>query len=211
MTRCLALPNSASLIAVECVRKCFYIGLLLAAPIAARPQGIVASRPRLTDRGQVEGLTYSNAALGLRYRLPEGFFVVPLPDNLPAGSLLLMTADKHTGTPWRDRVLLAAADPGKYSWTTSEYATHFVRSIPAKSHVVVRHETYPLKIAGHDFFRVDFQKTEQGKTLYQVFVCTRLKDSLVSWMFTSLNENQVGELATSINTVTFAVVPTKTR
>jgi hypothetical protein len=137
------------------------------------------------------------------------FFVNPLPDNLPLGSLLLVIADKHNGTPWRDRITLVADDAGKYSWTTSEYVTHFVRSTPAKLHVVVLRDTYPLKVAGQDFFRVDFQKTDEGKIVYQAFVCTRLKGSLISWTFTSLNENQVGELAASINTVAF--VPAKTR
>lgn len=107
--------------------------------------------------------------------------------------------------------MLAADNAGKYSWTTSQYVTHFVRSMPDDLHVVVRHDTYPLRIAGHDFFRVDFQKTSEGRTLYQVFVCTRLKNTLVSWMFTSLDESQVTELATSIKTVTFAVESAKPR
>jgi hypothetical protein len=43
-----------------------------------------------------------------------------------------MTADTHNGTPWRDRIVLIADDAGKYSWATSEYVTHFGRSMPAK-------------------------------------------------------------------------------
>jgi hypothetical protein len=185
--------------------------LLLAVPIAVRPQSIVTNRPALTDRGHVEGLIYSNAALGFSYQLPQGFFLNPLQHNLPLGSLLLIIADKHNDTLWRDRIALIADDAGKYSWTTSEYVTHFVRSMPAKLHVVVLRDTYPLKVDGHDFFRVDYRKTDEGKTVYQSFACTRLKDSLVSWTFTSLNEEQVGEMAASVNTVAFSPASSKPR
>jgi len=176
-------PESASLIGVKRAQKCFLVGLLLAVPIAARSQSTITNRPALTDRGHVEGLTYSNAALEFSYQIPQGFFVNPLPDNLPLGSLLLMIADKHNGTPWRDRIALIADDAGKYTGTTSEYVSHFVRSMPAKLHVVVLRDTYPLKIARQDFFRVDYGKADESKTVYQTFVCTRLKDSLVSWTF----------------------------
>jgi hypothetical protein len=117
---------------VKNARKRILMGLLLAVSVIARPQSIITNRPALTDRGHVEGLTYSNATLGFSYQLPQGFFVNPLPDNLPSGSLLLMTADTHNGTPWRDRIVLIADDAGKYSWATSEYVTHFGRSMPAK-------------------------------------------------------------------------------
>src|SRR5438309_4941 len=100
------------------------MALLVAVPITARPQSIITSRPALTDRGHVEGLTYSNVTLGFTYQLPEGFFVNPLPDNLPLGSLLLMTADTHNRTPSRAARILVIADAArKYSWTTSGYVT----------------------------------------------------------------------------------------
>jgi hypothetical protein len=204
-------PESASLIGVKRAQKCILMGLLLAVPIAVRSQSIITNRPALTDRGHLEGLTYSNAALGFSYQLPQGFFVNPQPGTLPLGSLLLMIADKHNGTSWRDRILLIADDAGKYSWTTSEYVTHFVRSIPAKLRVVVLRDTYSLKIAEHYFFRVDYQKADEGKTVYQTFVCTRLKDSLVSWTFTSLDEKQVGEMAASVSRVAFAPASSKAR
>jgi hypothetical protein len=177
------------------------MGLLLVVPITIWPQSVVTNRSTLKDRGHVEGLTYSNATLGFSYQLPQGFFVNPLPDILPPASLLLMIADTHNGTPWRDRIVLVADDVGKYSWTTSEYVTHFVHSMSPKLHIVVLRHTYPLKVGDHDFFRIDYQKTDEGKTVYQTFLCTRLKDSFVSWTFTSLNKNQLGDLATSVNTI----------
>jgi len=197
---------------VKRAQECFLVGLLVAVPIAVRPQGIITNRPpALTDQGHLEGLTYSNATLGFTYRLPQGFSVIRLPSHLPAGSLPLVIADKHNGTPWRDRILLIADDAGKYSWTTSEYVTHFVRSMPAELHVVVLRETYPLKIASQDFFRADFQKTDEGKTVYQSFIATRLRGSLVSWTFTGLNDKEVGEIAASVNTVAFTPISTKAR
>jgi hypothetical protein len=83
--------------------------------------------------------------------------------------------------------------------------------MPVKLHIVLLRETYPLKIAGHDFFRADFQKTDEGKTVYQAFIATRLKGSLVSWTFTSLNDKEVGEMAASVNTVAFTPASTKAR
>ena len=180
----------------------------MAVPIAVQTQSTITNRPALTDRGRIEGLAYSNATLGFTYQLPQGFFVNSLPDHLPPGSLPLLVADKHNGTPWRDRILLVADDAEKYSWTTSEYVTHFVRSMPAKRHVILLRETYPLKIAGQDFFRADFQKTDEGKTVYQAFIVTRLKGSLVSWTFTSLSNKEVGEIAASVNTIAFVPAAT---
>jgi hypothetical protein len=203
--------KSASLTGVKRARKRVLMGLLLVVPITVRPQSTITNRPALTDRGHVEGLTYSNATLGFSYQLPQGFFVNPLPDNLGPGFLLLMTADAHNGTPWRDRIILISDDAKRYSWTTSEYVTHFVRSMPAKLHVVVLRDTYPLKVAGQDFFGVDYQKTDEGKTVYQTFLCTRLKGSFVSWTFTSLNKKQLGEMTTSVNTIVLDPVFSKTR
>jgi hypothetical protein len=194
---------------VKRARKYFWLGLLLAIPFVVLPQGgIVTDHVALTDRGHVEGLTYSNATLGFTYQLPQGFFVNPLPDNLPHESLLLMIADKHNGTPWRDRVTLVADDTRKYSWNISEYVTHFIGSTP-KIHVVVRRHAYRFDIAGQDFVRADLQKLDGGKTIYEVFVCTRLKGSFVSWMFGSLDEKRVEQMAKSINT--FALANAKTR
>jgi hypothetical protein len=185
------------------------LGLLLAIPILVRAQvGIVTDHVTLTDRGHVEGLTYSNVTIGFTYQLPEAFFVNPLPDNLPHGSLLLMIADTHNGTPWRDRVTLVADDTRKYSWNTSEYVSHFIAS-PPKMHVVVRRNAYRFDIAGQEFVRADLQKVDQGKTIYEVFVCTRLNGSFVSWMFGSLDEKRVERMAESINT--FAAASAKTR
>ena len=203
--------KSASLTAVKYARKRILIGLLLAVPIAARPQNIITNRVALTDRGHVEGLTYSNVTLGFSYQLPQGFFVNPLPDNLPTGSLLLMIADTHNGTPWRDRIILVADDAKNYSWNAPEYVTHFVRAFPAKLNVIVLRDTYPLKIAGREFFGVDYRKTDEGKTMYQTFLCTRLTDYFVSWTFTSLDEKRVGEIAASASKIAFTPARSKAR
>jgi len=178
--------------------------LLLVVPITARAQSTITNRPALTDRGHVEGLNYSNATLGFSYRIPQGFFLNPLPGNLPLGSLLLMIADTHNGTPWRDRIILIADDATGKSWTTSEYVTHFVGSMPPRLNVVVLRDTYPLKVASQEFFGVDYQKTDEGKTVYQSFLCTQLKGYFVSWTFTSLDRKRLGELTTSVNTIVLA-------
>ena len=172
--------------------------MLLAVSTAIQGQSTGADKPATTDRGQINGLTYSNTTLGFSYQLPQGFLVNP--DNLPLGSFILTIADKRNGTPWPDRIVLAA-DAGKHSGTTSDYVTHFAHSEPNS---VVLRETRRLKVAGQDFFRIDFQKNQEGKTVYQDFVCTRLNGSLVSWTFTSLNMQQVEEMATSIQSVAFA-------
>jgi hypothetical protein len=127
--------------------------------------------------------------------------VNPTPDSLPPGSLLLMIADMHNGTPWRDRIILIADDATKNSGTTSDYVTHFVRSMPAKLNTIVLRDTYPLKIAGQEFFGVDYQKTDEGRTVYQTFLCTRLKGHFVSWTFASLDKKRLGELRTSVSTI----------
>jgi|GEM_PF-3001200 len=190
----------ANLIDVKSVRKCFWMGLLLTVPIGVLAQRTDTNNPALTDRGQVNDRTYSNAALGFSYRLPEGFVVNP--DNLPLAAFILTIADKHNGTPWRDRIVLA--NTGQYSGTTADYVTHFVRSMPAELHVVVLRDTRSLKVAGQDFFRIDFQKTQEGKTVYQDFVCTRLNSSLISWTFTSLDKQRLEEMVASINSVAIA-------
>jgi len=74
---------------------------------------------------------------------------------------------------------------------------------------VVLRDTYRLRIADQDFFRIDYQRTQEGNIVYQDFVCTRLKGALVSWTFASLNKQQVEQMATSINSV--ALAPAKAR
>jgi len=86
------------------------MGLLLAVSVAIQGQSKDTDKPATTDRGQINGLIYSNAKLGFSYQLPQGFLVNP--DNLPLGHSILMMADKHNGTPFRDRIVLAA-DTGK--------------------------------------------------------------------------------------------------
>jgi hypothetical protein len=191
-------PKFASLIRVSRTQKCLWMELLLAVSMGTFAQNIATS-PALRDRGQVHGLTYSNATLGFNYQLPQGFLVNP---NLPLGSLILTVADKDNGTPWRDRIVLA--DSGQYSGLISDYAIHYVRAVAANSHVFVLRHRRSLKVAGRDFFRIDFLTTSEGKIEYQDFVCTRVKGSLVAWTFISLNEQQVEEMAASINSVTFA-------
>lgn len=177
------------------------MGLLLAMSTAIQAQSTDTDKPATTDRGQINGLAYSNTALGFSYQLPQGFLVNP--DNVPLGNSILMAADKHNGTPWRDRIVLAA-DTGKYSGTIADYVTHFAHSMEPYVPTVVLRDTYRFRIADQDFFRIDYQRTQEGKIVYQDFVCTRLKGTMVSWTFASLNKRQVEEIATSINSVAFA-------
>jgi hypothetical protein len=122
-----------------------------------------------------------------------------------------MIADTHNGTPWRDRIILIADDATKNSQTTSEYVTHFVRSMPAKLNTVVLRDTYSLKVAAQEFFGVDYQKTDEGGTLYQTFLCARLKGYFVSWTFTSLDKKRLRELTASVNTFVLDASSSKAR
>ena len=189
------------LIRANHTRKHLWMGLLLAVSTAIQGQSTDTDKPATTVRGQINGLAYKNAALGFSYELPQGFLVNP--DNLPLGNSILMEADKHNGTPSRDRIVLAA-DKGKYSGTVADYVTHFAHSMEPYVPTVVLRDTYRLRIAGQEFFRIDYQRTQEGKIVYQDFVCTRLKGALVSWTFASLNKRQVEEMATSINSFAFA-------
>lgn len=177
------------------------MGLLLAVSTAIQGQSTDADKPATTVRGQINGLAYSNTALGFSYQLPQGFLVNP--DKVPLGNSILMEADKDNGTPSRDRIVLAA-DTGKYSGTVADYVTHFAHSMEPYVPTVVLRDTYRLRIADQNFFRIDYQRTQEGTIVYQDFVCTRLKGALVSWTFTSLNKRQVEEMAKSINSVAVA-------
>jgi hypothetical protein len=190
-----------SLIRVNHTGKYLWMGLLLVVSVAIQGQSRDTAKPATTDRGQINGPTYSNTALGFSYQLPQGFLVNP--DNLPLGHSILMVADKHNGTPPRERIVIGA-DTGKYSGTIADYVTHHAHSMEPYLPTVVLRDTYRLRIADQDFFRIDYQTTQDGKTVYQDFVCTRLKGALVSWTFASLNKQQVEEMATSINSVAFA-------
>ncbi len=64
-------------------------------------------------------------------------------------------------------------------------------------------ESYRLQIAGADFFRADFEKTEEGKTIYEAFICARRKGSFVSWSFVSLSPAALEQIASSVQSVSF--------
>jgi len=172
---------------------------------AQQPQGGGAEHSAQPYRGRIAGRIYSNDSLGLTYQLPEGFFVnSDLPDRMQTGSLLLMIADQHTGRPLRDRVIMVADDAARYTWTTKEYVTKYVRAKPQRLNVTVLREAYPIQVAGQEFYRVDYKKTEEGKTGYETFVCVRRKGFFVSWTFVSFSqEEEVDQMAGSIQTVSF--------
>jgi hypothetical protein len=168
-------------------------------------QNIGTNTSDLRDRGEVDGLAYSNEPLGFSYQLPQGFVVNP---NLLVGSLILTVADRVNRTPWRDRIALA--DSGQYSGRITEYVAHYMRGVAvSERHLLVLRDTRLLKVAGQEFFRIDFQIASEGEIEYQDFVCTRVKGPLVAWTFFSHNKQQVAEMAASINSVTFASAKTR--
>ena len=179
--------------------------LLLSLPTGAQQsRGVIINHPTLADHGRVDGRIYSNNSLGLTYELPDGFFVNSNADDSMSGAnVLLMVADQHTDRPWKNRLVMVATDAAQFAWTTEKFVAEFVTKIPAKLHVVVRRDTYRLEVGGEEFYRVDYQKTDEGKTLYESFICVRQKGFFISWTFVSLSAEEIDQIASSIKTVSF--------
>jgi hypothetical protein len=183
-----------------------WMALLLTTLVATATerQNGPAERPAQPYRGRVEDRIYSNDSIGFSYQLPEHFFVhSDLPERLPAGSVLLMIADQRTGRPWRNRIILLADDARKYTRTTKEYAAKIVRAMPSKLNVIILRDAYSVAVGGHEFYRVDYKKTDSGQTIYESFVCVRQRDFFVNWTLLAFSQAELEPMAASIQTVSF--------
>jgi hypothetical protein len=100
-------------------------------------------------------------------------------------------------------VILVADDAEKYSWTTKEYVTKYVHAKPRTLNVIVLRDAYSVGGAGQEFYRVDYKRTDEGKAVYESFVCVRRKGFLISWTFVSLSHEELEQIAGSIQTVSF--------
>ena len=98
---------------------------------------------------------------------------------------------------------MAATDAALYSWTTEQFVTKYVAAKPAKLHIVILRDVYRLTAAGQELLRIDYQKTEQGRIVYESFVCLRRKGFFVSWTFVSLSPDEVNQIADSVKTASF--------
>jgi hypothetical protein len=164
------------------------------------------------ERGRVTGQTYNNDQLGVTYQLPDDFLVAPdIEDTLPGGSFLLLIADQHTGRPWKNRLLLVADDARKYrsDLTTSEYVAKYIRAKKRDLHAEILRDGYRLEIAGKEFYRADYRKVDGGVPMYETFACTRLKGYLLSWTFASTSQEELAQMASSIQTVSFREIGRK--
>jgi hypothetical protein len=163
------------------------------------------------ERGHFADRTYINDSLGLTYQLPDGFSAnTDLDDTLPGGSFLLMVADQHTGRPWKNRVLLVADDAKKYpKLTTAEYVAKYVKAKSQRLHAEMLQDGYRFEIAGKEFYRSDYKRTDNGLDVYEAFVCTKLKGYLLSWSFVSASKEELAQMASSIQSVLFRDVGRK--
>ena len=170
----------------------------------AQESAKIASPSYPPSQGRVDGQVYRNDALGLTYRLPDGFEVQQNgAAALGSSSVMLVIADQHTGRPLKNRIIIAATDARNYQWSTKQFAEHFVASLPDQAHVAITRGAGLERIVGQDFYQIEFRKMESGQALYQAFVCTRWKDAIVNWTFVSSSEQEMAQMTASIQSAHF--------
>lgn len=170
----------------------------------------------MPDQGTFENDTYTNAYLGLKYKLPsaDGWFVNSETiqqdasrTNKMAGRFLLTVLDRHTGSPMRERVVIMADDSSLYhpplsSRTYVEKVTSaqakLGNEVPAGVRELPFHDVH-----GNGFFRGDFTEAYPGGKVYKSFVAVEVGGFFVSFTFAAGSADALNNLVGSISQLTF--------
>src|SRR5216683_7521480 len=163
------------------------------------------------DDGKLTGNVYSNTYFGFSYPLGDGWFANEeimqansLTFQMP-GRFYLLTADRHTGGPNRERILMIAEDAAAYRprITVKKFALKVVHAQAKNPTIEVIHEAYAVDYAGKHFYRSDYRENYSGGSLHKAFVATEWKGYLLSWVFVADSEKRVTDLVNSLQGLLF--------
>jgi hypothetical protein len=172
----------------------------------AHPVGL---RP---DGGTFVNGVYKNGYFGFSYVLGEGW---SLNDDLMQagrvqalrmpGSFSLLIADRQTGKPRREQMLLSAEDMASFKAPVKLEALvqKMARALVKAKEVELTRDAYAVDYAGESFFRADFKESYSGGALYKAFLANEYEGFLFSWMFVADSEERLNQIVNSLNSLSF--------
>ena len=176
--------------------------VMLAAYLVAGHPGAAVSPPANPEGGRVASAAYTNAYFGLSYPLPadwtEGLAGPPASQSGAYVLASLVPKGELAGT-----MLIAAQDAFfaiKPFADASEMTAEFAREIANIPGMTIDRAPAPMRIAGHDFSRVDFS----GVGLYRAMLVTERRCHFVSFNLMTRSPKELASLAAGLDRLSFA-------
>ena len=161
------------------------------------------------DAGHFSDGVYVNSYFRLAYTLGGGWY---LNEDLMkgrisrfSGNYLLLAADRHTGKPMRERVLLVADDASQYKPRLSpvEYVTKMGKALIQHPGMELVRNSYQVEHAGKTFARMDYKESYGSGSVSRAFAATEVNGYLLSWTFVANSPQELNELVDSLDRLSF--------
>jgi hypothetical protein len=122
------------------------------------------------------------------------------------GRFCLLIADRHTGGPMRERMLLIADDTNSFkpSIKLEDWVKRMTRALVKRSGAELTRDAYAVEYAGQHFYRADFKENYSGGALYKTYLANEYEGFLFSWTFVADSEERLHQIVNSLNSLTFA-------
>jgi hypothetical protein len=175
------------------------------------PREAAKSSQLRPDDGKLTANVYRNTYFGFSYPLEDGWFAneeMMQANSLKfqrPGTFYLLIADRHTGGPHRERILMIAEDAAEYRprITVKNFVRKVVYAQAGNPAIEVIHEPYAVDYAGKRFYRSDYRENYSGGSLHKAWVAMEWRGYLLNWVFVADSEKRVTDLVNSLKRLSF--------
>jgi hypothetical protein len=167
--------------------------------------------------GDLKDGVYTNDYFGLTYRLGKDWYLseefihgdAGKVINRVPGQYLLLSADRQTGKPIRERILMIADDARQYQhgFTAKQYVTKMTHALIKPPGTDLVREAYAVEYGGKAFNRADYEEKYAGGSLSKAFVSRRVRGYLLSWTFVANSQEELDVLVNSLAHLSFLSAP----
>jgi hypothetical protein len=158
------------------------------------------------DDGSFVRNTYRNDFFGLSYSMPREWYKRRVaPAALPAGAYYLLIADRNTGEPTLNRVMVVA-DPQSENQpgvSTQKYLWAYVRAQVRNFNAEVIREPSSFVSGKNSFYRADYRTVENGMTVYSSMVCIERNSYWLSWNFVTPSQQDLDDAVSTLQHISF--------
>jgi len=188
------------------MKKLLLVVLLCATPLVNCQQSTKSNTAPKPDNGSFVQNTYRNDFFGFSYPLPgEWHKSRVVPDALPSGAYYLFIGDRDTGHSLLDRVMVVA-DSESYNrpgLSTQEYLWAFIRAQIRNESAEIIREPSSFVSGGSDFYRADYERAENGITIYISMVCIKRNSYWLSWNFVTPSQRDLDDAVNTLQHISF--------
>jgi hypothetical protein len=158
---------------------------------------------------------YENDLVGISYSMPTGYSIVAKnaenEQQRAIGQRILIIADKLTGRPFKNRIVLALDEARNYAKTSTEpalsfkdYAAKLLSMNGKRPGVTIKNNLIPLEVTGVTLYRGDYLEVFPEATFHKVLVSVEINGYWLSWTFVSTEDKELEELVESVLAAKFS-------